>query len=465
MTISPNWFAYIALFSWPIVTLYLFRRLAIERATLWSIVGAYLLLPKGTEVDLPMIPPLDKVAIPNLAVFFVCRVIMGKKVPLLPKEFKARILMLLYIGSPFMTALLNTDALIYGPLFIEGMKPYDALSAVIRQLIFILPFLLALQFFQSQKAMEEMLMVLVIAGVWYSFPMLLEVRLSPQLHSLIYGYFPHSFIQQMRGSGFRPVVFIGHGLWVAFFTMTALVASVALWRIKRSAVQKFSNGTVVAYLAVLLVLCKSMASLLYGFFLLFLVKFLKPKIQVRIAMAMALLALTYPVSRGLDLFPVQQMSELARAVSEERAHSFDFRIRNEEVLLNKVNQRPLFGWGNWGRNRIYDLNTGRDLSVTDGRWIIVIGQFGWAGLLAEFGLLALPIFLCAKFLRYTETRREAIVLAAVSLILGVSLLDLLPNNTMSPLTWLIAGALMARVESLKASKRKILRKRLRNKIQ
>jgi len=53
----------------------------------------------------------------------------------------------------------------------------------------------------------------------------------------------------------------------------------------------------------------------------------------------------------------------------------------------------------------------------------------------------------------------------VSLILGVSLLDLLPNNTMSPLTWLIAGALMARVESLKASKRKILRKRLRNKIQ
>ena len=166
-------------------------------------------------------------------------------------------------------------------------------------------------------------------------------------------------------------------------------------------------------------------------------------------MLIVLLALSYPLIRGIGWFPINQLSGLAATVSEERAESFDFRMRNEEMLLNKTNQRPLFGWGTWGRNRIYDSITGRDISVTDGRWIIVMSQFGWAGLLAEFGLLALPVFRSATMLRYTKSPREAIVLAAVSLILSISLLDLLPNNTMSPFTWLIAGALLARTESIK----------------
>ena len=75
-----------------------------------------------------------------------------------------------------------------------------------------------------------MLRGLVVAGLIYSLPMLFEVRMSPQLHTWIYGYFPHSFGQQMRDGGFRPVVFIGHGLGVAFFVMTTVVAAAAFWR-------------------------------------------------------------------------------------------------------------------------------------------------------------------------------------------------------------------------------------------
>lgn len=59
--------------------------------------------------------------------------------------------------------------------------------------------------------------------------MLYEVRLSPQLHRIFYGYFPHSFAQQVRGGGFRPVVFLQHGLWVAFFAMMMTVVTFALW--------------------------------------------------------------------------------------------------------------------------------------------------------------------------------------------------------------------------------------------
>jgi len=424
------------------------------RAILWSILGAFLLLPKGVMVDLPMIPPLDKESIPNLAAFFVCHFVLGKRVPLLPKIGKARVLMFVYIISPFITALLNSDPVITGPFYIKGMNSYDALSAVIRQFLFVLPFMLGLQFFKSEKALEGILMVLAIAGLWYSIPMLFEMRMSPQLNVWVYGYFPHSFQQQMRGDGFRPVVFIGHGLWVAFFALTALVSAITFWKIKKSPMRQFSSGMVVAYLTVVLVLCKSMASLVYAVFLALLVKFVKPKFQLRIATIMVLVALTYPLTRGLDLFPVQQISELAESISERRAESLIFRFHHEDMLLNKMEDRPFFGWGSWGRNRVYDPITGKDMSVTDGRWIIVYSQYGWMGLIAEFGLLALPVFRSRKMIRYLKSRREVVVMAAFSLILAIGILDLLPNNTMTPMTWLMAGALLARTQQIELEQKK-----------
>jgi len=425
----------------------------IMRAILWSIVGAFLLLPKGTMVDLPMIPPLDKITMPNMAVFFVCLFVLGKRVPLLPKVGKARGLMLIYIISPFITALLNSDPVITGPAYIKGMNSYDALSAVIRQFLFVLPFLLGLQFFKSEKALEEILMVLAVAGLWYSIPMLFEMRMSPQLHVWVYGYFPHSFLQQMRGDGFRPVVFIGHGLWVSFFAMTALVSAVTFWQIKRSPLRQFSSGMVVAYLAILVVLCKSLASLLYAGFLALLVKFIKPGFQVRIATIMVLVAITYPLTRGMGWFPVQQISNLASSVSERRAESFNVRVHNEDMLLDKTKTRPWFGWGTWGRNRIYDLTTGKDITVTDGRWIIVFSQFGWMGLIAEFGLLALPVFRSRKMIRFLKSRREVVVMAGFTLILAIGILDLLPNNTMTPITWLMAGALLGRTQQIETDRK------------
>ena len=58
----------------------------------------------------------------------------------------------------------------------------------------------------------------------YSLPMLFEIRISPQLHRWVYGYFPNdAFVQQMRGGGFRPVVFFPHGLALALFTAIALL--------------------------------------------------------------------------------------------------------------------------------------------------------------------------------------------------------------------------------------------------
>ena len=88
------------------------------------------------------------------------------------------------------------------------------------------------------------------------------------------------------------------------------------------------------------------------------------------------------------------------------------------------------------------------MSITDGRWIITIGQFGLFGFVAEFGLLILPVFRAASALGAAKSKRDRIYLAALALILAVNIVDLLPNAGLIPWTWLLAGALLGRAESL-----------------
>ena len=63
-------------------------------------------------------------------------------------------------------------------------------------------------------------------------------------------------------------------------------------------------------------------------------------------------------------------------------------------MMDRASQRIWFGWGRFGRSRIFD-EWGSDVSVTDGRWTITLGQFGLFGFVAEFGLLALTVFRAA----------------------------------------------------------------------
>ena len=103
--------------------------------------------------------------------------------------------------------------------------------------------------------------------------------------------------------------------------------------------------------------------------------------------------------------------------------------------------------------------TGAIDSVADGRWIITLGIYGWIGFLAEFGLIALPM---ALLWRETVTRRdasEALHIAPLSLILAINLFDMLPNATLTPLTWLIAGALTGYAEVLRAERLQLGRRR------
>jgi len=81
----PNAFAYLMLAIWPLVCLLLFRKLPMGRAFLWSMFGAYLLLPPHpASFDFPLLPPFNKLTLTNLSVFVIVWALSDKKLKLLP---------------------------------------------------------------------------------------------------------------------------------------------------------------------------------------------------------------------------------------------------------------------------------------------------------------------------------------------------------------------------------------------
>ena len=165
---------------------------------------------------------------------------------------------------------------------------------------FLIPFFLGRQFLRSETSNVEILRVLVIAGLLYSVPMLFEIRMSPQLHTWIYGYFgAGAFSQTMRGGGFRPTVFLPSGLSLAFFTMTTAVAAAALWR-TCTYIARFPLVGVTAYLGVMLVLCKTLGAFLYGAAIVPLVRWATPQTQLRVATVLAVIAVSYPILENYE---------------------------------------------------------------------------------------------------------------------------------------------------------------------
>jgi len=437
----PNIIAYAALLAWPVVTIILFQTLPARKAVIWGILGAYLLLPVGVAFDLPGVPRLDKTTIPNISVLLCGFLFARHRVAALPKEWFLVVLMGIFVFSPILTTLNNHDPLILSASAVPGMTWYDAMSVCAGQVIRILPFVLGYTMLSREADHRVILVALVLGAIAYIPLIAFEIRFSPQLHRIVYGFFPHEFSQQMRDGGFRPVVFLGHGLLVATYIAMAALAALGLWR-QRATIYGFSTGPIAAGLFVVLLLCKSLGAFIIAVFLGLLLLTLRNRRIFSVCSVIALVIVAYPEVRGIGLVPTQTISELASSVSADRAASLKMRLVNEDQLLDKANSRPFFGWGSWGRNQIYKSGWQGDImtSVTDGTWIIVIGTFGWLGYIACFGLLCFPFWRAFHVRKHMRLTAPTVGLLVVLL---ANLLDLIPNSSLSPFTWLMAGALSA----------------------
>ena len=428
----PNLFAYMTLIAWPLISLGFFKRFQPITAVFWTIVGGYLLLPVKVDIDFPLIPPLDKESIPAISALIGCIYIAKEKISLIPAAGLERWLIVSLLIIPFITVMNNPEP-VNG---IPGLTYYDSLSAIINQYLRLIPFILGLQLVKTYDDQLEVFKLLVVAGLLYSLPILFEIRMSPQLHTWIYGYFPHSFLQQMRLGGFRPAVFLGHGLLVAMFAAVVLGAATLLWK-NNVKTRDIPPYIIVVYFFVLLYLCKTMGAFLLGAFLLLAIGWFPLYIIKRLVLLILFIVIFYPLLSMFDLFPHQELIEIAENFDTQRADSLAFRFFQEGVLLEHAQEKILFGWGGWGRNRLSD-------SVSDGYWIITLGQYGIIGFGALFGLVLFSGWrgvISIRFLNMVDERR---LLAGHALIVSVILVDQLPNASLSSWLWFFIGALLGR---------------------
>ncbi|KPQ19500.1 MAG: O-antigen ligase like membrane protein [Rhodobacteraceae bacterium HLUCCA24] len=445
----PNAFAQLMLLIWPLVMIVLFRKLPADRAIVWGMIGAYLILPPAPAgFDFPLLPPLTKDTMPALVALVAGLALARPTRPLLPESLLGRVLLGVFLLSPFPTVLTNAEPLSFGTTYIRGLQIRDALGLVVQQFLLVLPFLVARQYLFTAESQRVLLIALVAAALVYTLPVLIELRMSPQLNTWVYGWFQHSFAQMVRGDGYRPIVFLYHALWLSFFMVIAAVAAAGLLKTETNRTLRALWLVAMVWLAIIVVLAKGYASILYAMVLLPLVLLLGARAQIAVAACIALLAISYPVVKGADMVPTDAVLSLAERIEDDRAGSLRFRFDNEEILQEKVDQKPLFGWGSWGRNHVYNED-GRMITITDGRWIITMGVYGWVGFLAEVWLLALPIFMI-----WRESRRDGDPLppyaGPLALLLAVNLFDMIPNATLTPLTWLIAGSLWGMAEERRA---------------
>lgn len=439
----PNTFAYLMIIIWPVVSLTLFQRLKPLQASFWTIVGGYIILPEQTFFDFPLLPSFDKETVAMLAALAGCYFVANQKVPLLPRQGTEKWLIVVMLVTPLLTAVTNPEPF----RFISGMTLYDACSVIMSSYIAIIPFLIGLHLVRTYQDQVSLFKMLVIAGLLYSLPALFEARMSPQLHSTIYGFFPHEWRQQIRFGGFRPVVFMRHGLVTSAFFSITLMACIALWRDKQGIfgvsrdTKKFTFFAVL-YLAVILVLCKSVGSILYSVTFLMAVCFLPLSLTRLVASFLMAIVITYPLSSLVGIFPHEQLVGLATNINELRAQSLEFRFMNEDFLLSHAKEKLLFGWGIWGRNRPFKE------VVTDGYWIVLLGSVGLISFLARFGLSALCVFRAARASKRLKQNTGNKLMVFHALLVALIMVDQIPNSSMSSYQLFLIGALLGRANQV-----------------
>jgi hypothetical protein len=423
-----NFLVKITLFGWIPFVLFLFTILPPRRAVIWAFLLAWLFLPMA-GFSVPGLPDYTKMSATTAGVLIGALIFDTDRV----LSFRLKWIdwpMLIWCVSPFASSYLN------------DLGMYDGVAEVVHgTIIWGLPYVIGRVYFNDLEGLRDLAVGMLAGGLIYVPLCLLEVRISPQLHLLVYGYNQHSFWQNVRDGGFRPMVFMQHGLMVAMWmSMTALIG-VWLWQCKT--IRKIADIPVSYLIWPLLLtvyLCKSKYALLLlvtGVGMLYLSKWMRTSLLV---VMLALVPPTYIYLRASGAVTGEKMVEVAKnTFGEERSKSLFVRVDNENALVQRAMEKPWFGWGGWGRARVTD-DEGHD-RITDSLWIITIGKAGWVGLAALLAMLLLPMLLVCKDWKVELWSHPAVApVVALGMITMLYMFDHLMNGMVNPIFMLAVGA-------------------------
>ncbi|MBK9118916.1 MAG: O-antigen ligase domain-containing protein [Phycisphaerales bacterium] len=416
----------LAMFGWIPAVFFLFTVLPPRRAVIAAFLLAWLFLPNH-EYVISGIPNYDKRSA-------TCAGVLLATILFDPDRFFAfrphwaDLPMLTWCLVPYASSVTN------------GLGAYDGVSASVNQIVqWGIPYYIGRLYFRDWEGLRELGIGILLGGLVYLPLCLYELKMSPQLHYMFYG-FSRAWHNVRRGDGWRPMVFMRDGLALGMWMCMAALVATWLWRsgtLKK--VWGLPAGWVALALVVTAVLCKSTGAtvlLLLGLGTLYAAQRWRTKLVV---VAVVLLPVAYMYTRSVGGWDGQILLDMAEKISEDRRGSLEFRFKNEDILVARALRQPVFGWGGWGRNRppVEEVEN----TVTDGLWVIAIGINGLVGLTAITAVQLLPLLL---FMRRCPPEYWRHPLAAVPAVLGVLLvmycIDNLFNAMPNPVFLVIAGA-------------------------
>ena len=444
---QPNLIAHLALLAFLPVAMVLFNRLPRATAAAAAVLAGSLLLPEQLAYNPPAIPPLDKESITYLSVLaaalFRSRGALSAARPGRGLELLVLLVILANVGTVFANP---------APLFDEGrlepgMGIHDVISMGSQALLsFALPFFLGRALFRTREDLHVLLVMMAGAGLVYAGLIVVEVVLSIPFHVFQLSYVLYGFSSGVshRWGVIQPVVFMDHGLAVATWMASSVLAAAGLAKARLRVFAfgaKPSTGIIMAGL----VMCRNVAGVVYGSTLTLAIAFLRPRAVANVSLGLALLVCTYPALRTAGLFPSKQIIDLAERFDEERARSLEGRFDEEEYVLNLMGDRVWFGWGTISRvpgaEGLGGWQAGGYEGGLDGFWVIELGVHGAVGMELRLAMLVLPVVVAWRRQRKLGSAREAVLLAALMAIVAMRAVDLLPNGWWNDLPVFLAGAL------------------------
>ena len=429
----PNFVAALVMFLWIPFVFWIFKSFPARRAIVITFIAGALFLPE-VQLTIPGFPDYTKFSAASYAVLIFTILFDIQRI----KQFRFGWLdvpIIIWCVCPLISSLTNDLGL------------YDGLSSVLEQImIWGIPFFLGRIYLNDTEGLHQLAVGIFAGGVTYIPLALFEMRMSPNLHNWIYGGHPHGdFIQTVRAGGFRPQVFMGHGLILSFWMMISLLTGIWLWKTK--ALDKVFNmpmSMVVPVFFLTFCLLRSTGaqiSMAIGLAVIFASTFFRSRIFIY---SIVFCILSYLFISALTESSIDKtiIDFISNYVPPERVGSLQFRFDNESVLAEKARLRMLFGWGGNGRNLIFS-ETGHQLTVVDSTWIITFGSAGLLGLFSLFSTFLLPVLgvVTTKCPPKLWNRPAFAAVGALTMVLLLFCIESLVNAPRLPPVTLVCGAL------------------------
>jgi hypothetical protein len=419
----------IMMFGWIPVVISLFSKLTPRRAVIASFLFAWMFLPMA-EYPVPGLPDYTKMSATCWGVLIAA--LMFDSISIFSFRLKSiDIPMIIWCLCPILSSLTN------------DLGIYDGISESLAQTVtWGFPYFIGRIYFNNLESLKEFAIGIFIGGLIYMPLCWFEIRFSPQLHKIFYGYYQRAFVQTMRYGGFRPMVFMEHGLMVGIWMISSTLIGLWIWV---SGILKKVKGIPISILVIMLlitsILCKStgaIALFIIGTGILLITKKIKMNIML---ICLMLISVLYVSTRATGYWDGENLTMFIYEQDQERAQSLWTRFDNENMLIEKALEKKTFGWGGWGRSRIYD-EEGEDITITDGLWIIVFGKNGMLGLAALMSSILFPMVILMKQYNPMELFHPKVIPATLlSVLLSLYMVDCLLNAMVNPIFMVAAGGI------------------------